>query len=521
MPNIYERETCINIGLNKIIIILSFFRNSEMFQDFNEYYNKLEETDQIKLDRFFKKLWNKINSSILKKQIRIDYEKAFLYYHDKISLDKSIERLDPDKLWNFYNTAPKLWFPLDTVAKIYPLSMHNKWMAMFRLSFYMDEDVVPELLQIALSTTIKRFPYFSTTIKKWFFWHYLDTIQTRFTIEQEKTYLCETMNISTNSSKLFRVIYRKNRISVEFFHILTDWYGWMEFLKSLAAEYLRLLWNNIWESPLVKDISQAPHADEMKNDYTKAEKQKKVKWYKDEKALKIIGKTGNVIPTWVIHFDFNCNDIKNLSKKFWVSVTALMLWYIIVATAKSTKWNKWNIQVQVPVNMRQFYQSETLANFSLYVLIKIKKESIVDFPSLVHEIQKQLEEKATKETLNEKMCYAEKTAKSIKYLPLFIKKYLVRAIFRFIWNNTISNTLSNIGVIELPEDMKKHIIKADACLWPQVSRKVACTLITCNKTTTLTITKTIKNKEFEKSIMEQLENDGIEFKLHWATQYWK
>jgi hypothetical protein len=69
--------------------------------------------------------------------------------------------------------------------------------------------------------------------------------------------------------------------------------------------------------------------------------------------------------------------------------------------------------------------------------------------------------------------------------------------------------------------MKKHIIKADACLWPQVSRKVACTLITCNKTTTLTITKTIKNKEFEKSIMEQLENDGIEFKLHWATQYWK
>jgi hypothetical protein len=82
--------------------------------------------------------------------------------------------------------------------------------------------------------------------------------------------------------------------------------------------------------------------------------------------------------------------------------------------------------------MRQFYQSETLANFSLYVLIKIKKESIVDFPSLVHEIQKQLEEKATKETLNEKMCYAEKTAKSIKYLPLFIKKYLVRAIFRFI-----------------------------------------------------------------------------------------
>jgi hypothetical protein len=46
-------------------------------------------------------------------------------------------------------------------------------------------------------------------------------------------------------------------------------------------------------------------------------------------------------------------------------------------------------------------------------------------------------------------------------------------------------------------------------------------LITCNDIMTLTITKTIKNKQFEKSIIEQLQKDSIEFKLHWATQYWK
>ena len=490
--------------------------------EYKVFYDNQNSDSQWKLDKFFHKLeWKITCSYILKKQILTDYKKAILFYDWKVSLDEALSRLNPENLWNFYNSSPKLRFPLDTVAKIYPLAMHNKWMAMFRLSFYMDEDVVPELLQIALSTTIKRFPYFSTTIKKGFFWHYLDTIQTRFAVEQENTYLCEPMNISANMSKLFRVMYRKNRISVEFFHILTDWYWWSEFLKSLVAEYLKLLWHDIQKSTLIKDISHTPPAIETKNDYTKAEKQKKVKWYKDKKALKIAGKTGKVIPTEILHFDMDCTQLKKLAQSLWVSITSLVLWYIIAATAKSTKSKKWNIQIQVPVNMRKLYDSQTLSNFSLFCLISTKKESIRDFKSLVQNVQSQLKEKSTKNMLNEKMCYANRTYKRIKYLPLFLKKYLVRAVFRFIWNNTISTTLSNLWNLELPQDMANHIIKWDACLWPQIHRKISCAMITCNDVTTLSITKTITNKTFEHSIIDQLQRDWIDFKIHGSTQYWK
>lgn len=492
------------------------------FNSFWEYYERQDENDQKKLDSFFHKLKLKISCSpIVKKQISTDYKNAILYFDWKISLDESLWRLDPDNLWNFYSNAPKSWFPLDTVAKIYPLAMHNKWMAMFRLSFYMDEDVVPELLQIALSTTIKRFPYFSTTIKKGFFWHYLDTIQTRFSIEQENTYLCEPMNISTNMSKLFRILYRKNRISIEFFHILTDWIGGSEFLKALVAEYLKLLWHDIPKSPLIKDISQIPPASETKNDYNKAEKQKNVKWYKDKKALKIDGKTGKVIPSAILHFDMDCNQLKKIAKSMGVGITALMLGYIMVATAKSTKDKKWSIQIQVPVNMRKLYNSETLSNFSLFCLVTAQKEDIWDFKSLVLSIQSQLKEKSSKEALNEKMCYANRAYKNIKYLPLFIKKYLVRAVFRIIWNNTISTTFSNLWILEIPDSMKKHVIKGDCCLWPQVHRKISCAMVTCNDIATLSITKTITNKTFEHSIIEQLEKNWIDFKVHWSTQYWK
>ena len=39
----------------------------------------------------------------------------------------------------------------------------------------------------------------------------------------------------------FRVICYKNRVAIEFFHALTDGAGGMVFLKSLMAEYTKLI----------------------------------------------------------------------------------------------------------------------------------------------------------------------------------------------------------------------------------------------------------------------------------------
>jgi hypothetical protein len=55
---------------------------------------------------------------------------------------------------------------LDDAAKIYPLSMKRNQMAVFRLSVYLRDNVVPDLLQIALTFTITRFPCFATPSRK-------------------------------------------------------------------------------------------------------------------------------------------------------------------------------------------------------------------------------------------------------------------------------------------------------------------------------------------------------------------
>ena len=131
-------------------------------------------------------------------------------------------------------------------------------MSVFRLSVYLKRPVVPVLLQMALSFTVRRFPSFATTLKKGF-WHYLDTAKRRFSVEQGKRRsLSAIKGFPSSGSQSFRVLYWENRISVEFFHVLTDGTGGMTFLKVLVAEYLRLTGVEVVPGDALWDINAVP-----------------------------------------------------------------------------------------------------------------------------------------------------------------------------------------------------------------------------------------------------------------------
>lgn len=72
--------------------------------------------------------------------------------------EQAAERLDHRRLGDFYLRAPDYWYPLDDAAKIYPMSMTDGWMSVFRLSAWLDAPVAPELLQAALHFVLPRFP---------------------------------------------------------------------------------------------------------------------------------------------------------------------------------------------------------------------------------------------------------------------------------------------------------------------------------------------------------------------------
>lgn len=135
------------------------------------------------------------------KALRGDFQNALVYYADAgISLEEAMQRLSIRNIGGFYARPPILWYPLDDAAKIYPLSMKPGQMAVFRLSIYLDEPVVLPILQMALNFAIKRFPSFATTVKKGFFWHYLDTAKRRFLVQEDTGLPCLPLRVARSGS---------------------------------------------------------------------------------------------------------------------------------------------------------------------------------------------------------------------------------------------------------------------------------------------------------------------------------
>ena len=155
-----------------------------------------------------------------------------------LSPAEAAARLGHERLGDFYLSAPDYWYPLDDAAKIYPMSMTDGWMSVFRLSAYLDAPVEPSLLQLALGLTMPRFPFFATKIKRGVFWHYIDGVKRRFTVQPETELPCAPMNVAAGDSQSFRVLYYGRRVSVEFFHILTDGTGGLAFLTALLLAFM-------------------------------------------------------------------------------------------------------------------------------------------------------------------------------------------------------------------------------------------------------------------------------------------
>lgn len=333
--------------------------------------------DAERLERFFRAFEEHcLLRSAEKLKLRADFEKAILYYHQTgKTVEEMLGRLSIRKMGGFYARPASAWFPLDDAAKIYPLSMGHNSMSVFRLSAYLKTQVVPELLQIALDFTITRFPSFATTLKKGFFWHYLDSSKRRFSAEPDYAVPCRALTVSRSGSQSFRVLYFQNRISVEFFHVLTDGTGGMEFLKALTAEYLRLTGVAIPKENLM-DSEDLPNPEEIENAFAKVDRSGTGSGFVDKMAVQMSGRLSDIKPCRVVHLKMNADEIKAAAKKYQATVTAYLLGVMFLAQRAATEQMQGDVSIQVPVNMRKFYPSRTVRNFALYCGIRLPLQEL-------------------------------------------------------------------------------------------------------------------------------------------------
>lgn len=416
------------------------------------------------------------------------------------------------------------WDKLDVVATLYKAIEGNKNSAVFRVGVILAEEVNPKLLQDCILIIYNRFPMMFPIIKKGFFWNYYERNINKFDIKVEEDYPCKNMIPVENDNYLIRVLYHKNRISVEIFHALTDASGAIEFLKTLLYTYLTKLHGEFDHQNKILLVNE-PVAKNMHDDFiayfSKAQSgRSSTKRIKEQKAFQIKGETfkqgGNNIVTGII----NSDRLNQVAKSYNATITAylsgLLNYCIYHSQKKYSNCNK-NIVVALPVNLRKMFPSQTLRNFVSVINVAHSPTNNTLLREIVDDVTQQMKNQLTVESLSYVCCshveYLQKVY--LRPVPLFIKESVISSTQNRDGENKKTITLSNVGIVDIPDEMKKHIIHMESILYPTVKSPISCAIITFNGCTAISFTRSIVESDIIRLFFKHLsDQENLDIKIY-------
>lgn len=406
------------------------------------------------------------------------------------------------------------WIKLDNAGKIFPGQNMRRWSSVFRLGVQLKEDVDPEILREALSRTLKRMPSLKVKMRKGFFWNYLEKNDMECPVNHDIKNHCYRIHFKENNGYLLRVYYRKQYIAVDIYHSLCDGYGGAVFVSTLVGQYLSLKGHDISHNQFVLDTEEEAKTTELEDSYRKYATSKK-KY--DVKETRVYHKRGTRLPLFHANFTvctMPLEKLKSLSKSYGVTVTELFAAILLdihyrkqIAEGKTQK----EVSVQIPVNLRKAFPSETVRNFVLCLMVKIDpKKGEYTFEDILESVSSQLKSVNDKDELNSLMTRnVNIERKFVKYVPLPIKNFFVNVGFRINAEFSTSVLLSNLGVIKLPENVQKHIERVILFTGPGIVNGARCGMATFDDKVVLTFSNCYREDDIEKEFLMKLNELGI------------
>ena len=415
--------------------------------------------------------------------------------------------------------ATRKWYKLDNAAKLFPAIKNRKWMSIFRLSVLLTEPIEPKLLQKALEKVIVRIPAFALKMKAGMFWYYFEHNPKQPLIQNDASNPCVRFNFGRNRKYLFRVRYFGRRIALEVFHALSDGSGGLIFLKTLTAEYLKLKGVDIPPVKGVLDCNEKPNPEEMEDGYNRFAKFDKVTGRKESKAYSIKGTPEPVCHLNIITGIIPLAELKQHTKNYGVSVTEYLtaaLIFTFYQIQKKENRSKDPVKISIPVNLRNYYSTKTLRNFSIIVNPGIDPEyGEYTFEEILKNVHHYMRYETSEKHINARLAKNVKSEKNlfVRLTPLFLKNMIINMIFRQAGESRFTSTITNLGMIEVPDQMKEHIERFDFMLGASRYNKVNCAVVSFGEYMCLNFTRTIKESLVEKEFFTFLVKQGIHVKI--------
>ena len=408
------------------------------------------------------------------------------------------------------------WTRLDNASIIYPSCRTRKYATIFRMAVTLDEEVSEPLLGQALRNCMKRSPGFRYTLDNGFFWWFLRRLENDpVTVPP---FAMRPFNFKKNGGYLFRTGCDGRQIILDFFHALTDGTGAMTFVMSLTAEYIRLRYGvDVPAGKWVLDLEQEPSQEEMEDSFdrfsgTKGSLDKESRAYHLHGTQEAAGVLNNIKVS--LPLDRTLALAKENGCTVTELITAVMLQSLQdVRSRRPVLGDSPFLKVEVPVNLRPMFGSRTLRNFSSYVHIGIDvRNGDITFDDILQEVklQKRLYVNPHRLTTRVAANVALEDNLAIRSIPLFIKKLAINSINSHKGENYCSQTLSNLGDITLPEEMRRHVRDIDFILGRPQQKSGACACVSYGNSLNLNFSRKIRERGFENAFISNMDKLGIQ-----------
>ncbi len=429
--------------------------------------------------------------------------------------------------------AIKNWFGLDNSAKLYPFITTKDTQNLFRYTVELADDIIPDKMQQAINLTLERFPSFAVRLRRGVFWYYLEHNDKTLILRPESDIIMEQITPHNADGYCFRAMYYKKRLSFEFFHVLCDGSGALQFIKSTLYNYLKILGLDVEDEGKVITNDTPFDPLEVEDSFATNYKPTKLKDIdisgmtgSKSRAFTVPGEQFDHLGKGAITADLNVKELLAYCKSKGCTVTHLLgglFMYSIYMTKGKKVENPYDLSLFVPMNIRKLYSSKTLRNFTLFSRVKASiKEDNITLDDFIKIIQDYIEHCYDKEYLDVNINTAMMGEKFwlVRIMPLFIKHLIFASSnVKTIKKPTKTATFSNVGVVDLPKSFEPYVKKITFMLHACPSVPISFTAITTYDTLTLAFVRLIKDTDIEEYFIKYLAALG--FNITVSSNYWE
>ena len=411
----------------------------------------------------------------------------------------------------------KVWMPLDNAALIFPAIRRKNWNNVFRESVTLTEDVDPQLLQRAVDQLMPRFPSFYLRLRRGVFWYYLEEVTAPPRVQEDYAYPLTFMTGKEMGRCCLRVLYYRNRIAVEFFHVLSDGGGAMVYLKTLTARYLSLRYGiDIPATDGVLDVQEPPAAEELEDSFQRYAAEHPI-FCPETEAYRLPGKRElgrfNRLVTGVIPGD----ALPALAHRYGCTVTvllaAVMAQCVLAIQAEQVPRKRQKpVKITIPVDLRRLFPSRTLRNFVLTVNPGVDPRlGTYTLQELCDAFTHQLAAEVTPQRMAGRIAQnvEPQRSKILKAAPVFLKTPVMRAVYDRRGERLGCLNISNLGVQKLPAAMAPYVERMEFIIGVQYSYPNNCSVVTAKGMALVNMIRSTESPELERRFFSRLVELGV------------